>query len=737
MNTRHNQTTQNILTIGASSGGAKAIGRLGVLAVALGIGTAVTSTPWVAVAEPSTSDASNSSSSASSDSSDESGPPSTSDEQSSSVESHDSSLSPSGPRVVVRSSGGADVSGGTDSETDDTEDVETTSTGEESLSEHDTSTASDEAEVTEPGENVVPENVVSEPDESVPADSEPVVESGGPPTEPKPTSNPAPESASDPVSNAGPAARLQPASISVASALSRSTASGELVNTAETTAPDSDVLRSAAPTAPNVVAAQDVAAVMADPPAPVSPVQVLSNLVSGLFAWLGLGPSATGAPAAPVESPGLWGLLAWVRREIQRTFFNRTATINYNPDRNGLTLEGDGSVSEVTGDLNAVDPDGDPVSFTVTQAPKYGTVVINRDGTFTYTPDPKFARLGLPDQFTVMAQDHGFHWHGPGGVFKPGLGHNDTAVIDIPVGPQLTPVVIATIGVGDFPLDVAFTPDGGHAYVTNADSDTVSVIDTATNTVSATITVGDRPYRVAVHPDGTLAYVTNYDDWTVSVIDTATNTVTDTISVGSGAGKGADHVVFSPDGTKAYVGSSNMLQVINTATNTVIDTRILGFGPYGIAVSPDGDWVYVASWTGDYVKKIRTLPNGTSFNIDVGNSPVGVTMSPDGTRLYVTNADSHSVSVIDTATDTVIETIIAGNTPVEVAISPVGELAYVASQFSGTIKVIDTSTNTVIKTFNLGVVTSSIAVSPDGKRAYVTDREGGTVKVMNLEPLLD
>jgi hypothetical protein len=47
------------------------------------------------------------------------------------------------------------------------------------LSEHDSSTASDEAEVTEPGENMVPENVVSEPDESVPADGEPVGESGG------------------------------------------------------------------------------------------------------------------------------------------------------------------------------------------------------------------------------------------------------------------------------------------------------------------------------------------------------------------------------------------------------------------------------------------------------------------------------------------------------------------------------------------------------------------------------
>ena len=47
------------------------------------------------------------------------------------------------------------------------------------------------------------------------------------------------------------------------------------------------------------------------------------------------------------------------------------------------------------------------------------------------------------------------------------------------------------------------------AYVTNAGGDTVSVIDTATNTVNATIPVGDRPSAVAVNPDGTLAYVAN------------------------------------------------------------------------------------------------------------------------------------------------------------------------------------------------------------------------------------
>ena len=61
--------------------------------------------------------------------------------------------------------------------------------------------------------------------------------------------------------------------------------------------------------------------------------------------------------------------------------------------------------------------------------------------------------------------------------------------------------ITATIGVGQDPLEVAVSPDGTRAYVTNESSDTVSVLNTATNRVTATIGVGKGPYGVAVGPD--------------------------------------------------------------------------------------------------------------------------------------------------------------------------------------------------------------------------------------------
>ena len=81
---------------------------------------------------------------------------------------------------------------------------------------------------------------------------------------------------------------------------------------------------------------------------------------------------------------------------------------------------------------------------------------------------------------------------------------------------------------GGFPAEAA-----PFLYVANEADNTVSVIDTATNTVvGSPIPVGGVPIGVAVTPDGTKVYVANEFSNTVSVIHTATKTVVKTVSVG-------------------------------------------------------------------------------------------------------------------------------------------------------------------------------------------------------------
>src|SRR5688572_17995048 len=115
------------------------------------------------------------------------------------------------------------------------------------------------------------------------------------------------------------------------------------------------------------------------------------------------------------------------------------------------------------------------------------------------------------------------------------------------------------------------------AYVTNGDSDNVSVIDTATNTVTTTVAVGTGPDGVAITPDGAFAYVTNQRSDDVSVIGAASNTVTTTVPVGSFP----SDVAITPDGAFAYVvnrgfGDPSDVSVIDTASNTVTATVAVG-----------------------------------------------------------------------------------------------------------------------------------------------------------------
>ncbi|CAM3176753.1 Ig-like domain-containing protein [Paenibacillus lupini] len=60
------------------------------------------------------------------------------------------------------------------------------------------------------------------------------------------------------------------------------------------------------------------------------------------------------------------------------------------------------SGSSVTDSFNAQDVDGDTLTISVVTPPSHGTVVINNDGTYTYTPDDGY---GSTDSFTFKAND--------------------------------------------------------------------------------------------------------------------------------------------------------------------------------------------------------------------------------------------------------------------------------------------------------------------------------------------
>src|ERR1700730_12799602 len=80
---------------------------------------------------------------------------------------------------------------------------------------------------------------------------------------------------------------------------------------------------------------------------------------------------------------------------------------------------------------------------------------------------------------------------------------------------------IAEIPVGEEPRCVAIHPSDRAAYVTNAISGTISVVNLNQHTVVSELDVGTEPRGCALTVDGSFLYVANHTEGTVSIIDTS------------------------------------------------------------------------------------------------------------------------------------------------------------------------------------------------------------------------
>ncbi|GHH58204.1 YVTN family beta-propeller repeat protein [Lentzea cavernae] len=264
---------------------------------------------------------------------------------------------------------------------------------------------------------------------------------------------------------------------------------------------------------------------------------------------------------------------------------------------------------------------------------------------------------------------------------------------------------------GNSPYMAAVAFDGTRGYVTNSQHNTLTVIDTPTNTVDKAIPVGTLPAGVAVAPGGGFVYVTNYLGGTVSVVDTATLTVTATVAVGTNP----DGVVVTKDGSAVYVThdvtGAGKVSVIDTTSNTVAASIDVGSAATAIAGSADGTRMYVVNKLSNSVSAIDVASRAVVGTAAVGITPHGIALAPNGTRGYVTNSQSDSVSVVDLATMTETQTIAVGDRPISVALTPDGASAYVTNFDGNSVSVIDTASGTVTGAIAVGQRPVGIAIN--------------------------
>jgi YVTN family beta-propeller protein len=254
---------------------------------------------------------------------------------------------------------------------------------------------------------------------------------------------------------------------------------------------------------------------------------------------------------------------------------------------------------------------------------------------------------------------------------------------------------------------LGYSPDSKTLAVVSIGSNSVTLIDTATNKVKGTVYVGRSPHEAFFTPNGRELWVTVRGENYVSVIDPEEMKEVRRIEMANGPGM----TIFGPDGRYAFVCSSFTpeLTVVDAASHQVLK-QLPQASPFcpNIAVSPESDEVWITLKdvgktevfsakppfeqralleTGPITNHVNFVNNrngkfayvsvgGTNqvkayrrgavpkliATIPVGNLPHGIWPSGDGSRIYVALENGSAAAAIDTLTNKVIANIPIGQT---------------------------------------------------------------------------
>ena len=172
-----------------------------------------------------------------------------------------------------------------------------------------------------------------------------------------------------------------------------------------------------------------------------------------------------------------FGLLGDSGHTSARAVTVTVTPINNDPSGTATVGDPDDSTGVVSGQIDAVDPDGDPLTYTGSTTTAKGTVVVDADGGFTYTPtaEARHAAAALTataadkaDGFTVSVADS--------------YGGSTDVLVAVAISPTNTaPTAWSTVGTPDSSSGVV----RGSIDASDADGDAVAYSGPATTEPAA------------------------------------------------------------------------------------------------------------------------------------------------------------------------------------------------------------------------------------------------------------
>jgi YVTN family beta-propeller protein len=283
---------------------------------------------------------------------------------------------------------------------------------------------------------------------------------------------------------------------------------------------------------------------------------------------------------------------------------------------------------------------------------------------------------------------------------------------------------------------LGFSPDRRTVDVVSIGSNSVTFIDTATNSVKHISYVGRSPHEAFFTPDGTEVWVTVRGENYVQVLDGTTYEPKTRIIVPNGPGM----QIFSPDGKYGYVCSSFTPEYV---VISVADHQIVGKGPQAspfcpnIAATPDGSQVWFTLKDTGKTEVINGRPPFTVLKtLDTGpiTNHVNIVRNANGQFAYVTIGGLNEVKVYRTDDFSPVATIPVGRLPHGIWPSGDGTRVYVGLENQDAVTAIDTLTNKVIATNPIGQTPQAVVYVPGAVPATDTGNNAMSVMERSTSP---
>jgi YVTN family beta-propeller protein len=277
---------------------------------------------------------------------------------------------------------------------------------------------------------------------------------------------------------------------------------------------------------------------------------------------------------------------------------------------------------------------------------------------------------------------------------------------------------------------LGFSPDHRTLAVVSIGSNSVTLIDTETNTVKRKIYVGRSPHEAFFRPDGRELWVAVRGENYVSVVDPVKGKEVRRIETANGPGM----VLFRPDGKFAFVPSSFTpeMDVIETATYKVV-ARVRQVSPFSPNLAIDQDEVWITLKDSGKTQVVSAKPPFQTLTVlETGpiTNHVAFVTNAAGRFAYVTVGGRNEVLVYRRgrgSSPKLLATIKTGDLPHGIWGSGDGRSVYVGLENGDSVQAIDTATNRCVATIPVGQLPQALVYVPN---AVASDK--GTV---NLKPL--